>query len=133
MSPSITSNTDAVAATVNLDVSNLSADAALRALDTNIDGLVNVEDDLNGDGVIDGADVQLNAGTGTTGTAPTAGAVPISDALQALAGLDAGSLDATVANLTSDQLTFLKQECDDQGEAGLDATLVNACQVILAQ
>lgn len=143
----ITADTDSVDASLNLGVGRLPADANLRMLDVNADALVNVNDDLNKDGVVDSVDVGIavgNAGTaGAAGTANTGaantgaaagGPVSSSDGLSQLAAMDPAVLSASLAKISDDDMQVLKQECTSVlASAGTaDAGVLAVCQAIAA-
>lgn len=125
--PPVTSNTDTVAASVNLDVSNLRADAALRLLDVNADGLVNASDDVNGDGVIDSADVEIGIGSVDNADA-TATINADTDNVAATVNLDVSNLgaDAELRALDVNGDGFVNASDDVNGDGIIDGTDVAA-------
>ena len=138
----ITQDTDSVDASLNLGVGRLPADSNLRMLDLNADGLVNVSDDLNNDGVVDSVDVAIAAGNaGTAGAAGTAntdaaagGPVSSSEALSRLSAMDPAVLNASLAQISDDDMQVLKQECTSVlASAGTaDAGVLAVCQAVAA-
>ena len=128
----IDANTGSVSATVNLDISRLSANARLRALDVNGDGLVNVRDDRNRDGVIDGADASVGAGTRPARKTAAGGPARGNKALQGMARMNPDVLRTSVRQLSKKDRRVLKRECRDilADPAGATVGVIAVCQSI---